>query len=404
MAANPVHNFCVIGDGQISLSVSDRNGQSTNALIDVSVTNVAPSVNAGEVLNGSEGQELALNNANFTDMGLPGSHRAYVNWGDGSGFIELDLPESGLPEQICGISQNLIASHVYTQQGEYTVTLRVEDDQGAHTDTKTTALITNTAPVITDATFTPEPGQFGSTFVEIYSGQEVTVDLRFEDEGLEDEHSLTVQWQAIEPTNVSLGKLANSNGEAQASANLFTPGSYNLNAIISDNGGGETRTTRSLNVQPLSVVHDFSPSDSNNSVPRANQTEYSLIIYGGNNQLGPYNVNDIVTGSLRLGKNRVAPIRRVFDLALFEVTANVIADYQDFNNDGLLDVRVAFPAAPLMFSEDSRRVIIEGEFDSGAVFRRSIIVNRDQLRAEFAPMIPIVMRLLDDSRAQEPQN
>lgn len=102
----------------ISIKVADDEGAFAKRDIKVNVNNVIPAVEIGSDAVAQKG--VAFTRAGqFSDPGLD-TWKAYVNYGDGRGEQELSLSE--------GKTFNL--RHVYPTKGSYTVTVRVEDNDG----------------------------------------------------------------------------------------------------------------------------------------------------------------------------------------------------------------------------------------------------------------------------------
>ncbi len=150
--------------GTVSVEVSD--GQLTDtASTTVTVSNVAPTVNAGSDQTVNEG-ELVTINPTFADVGSADTHTTLVNWGDGT------TPDSS-------------TTHIYADNGVYTVTVTVTDDDGGVGSDTLTATVNNVAPEITDFTVTPSLVAVDET---------VTSDVTFTDPGSADTHTTTVDW------------------------------------------------------------------------------------------------------------------------------------------------------------------------------------------------------------------
>ena len=101
-----------------TLEVCDDQAQCDTDTVNVTVTNVAPSVNAGSDQTADVG-ELVSMTVTFSDPGAPDTHTATVNWNDGSGLIELGAVPSGF-----GLS------HSFAVGGTYFVSICVTDDDG----------------------------------------------------------------------------------------------------------------------------------------------------------------------------------------------------------------------------------------------------------------------------------
>ena len=112
----------------VTLRIVDSAGAFGEDTALIHVANVAPvieslALSATMEQRAVEGQAVELV-ALFTDVGLPDTHTAVVDWGEDGA-----LPEPALVNQSAGGGQ-VTASHAYTHGGIYTVTLTVLDDDG----------------------------------------------------------------------------------------------------------------------------------------------------------------------------------------------------------------------------------------------------------------------------------
>jgi len=118
------------------MAVSDEDGGTTSAEQTVTVANLAPAVEAGGDATIDEGGTFAATGS-FADPGTD-IWAATVDYGDGSGLQPLTLN----PDKTFALS------HVYADNGIYTVTVNVsDDDSGAGNDTLT-VLVNNVAPTV----------------------------------------------------------------------------------------------------------------------------------------------------------------------------------------------------------------------------------------------------------------
>jgi PKD repeat protein len=119
VGTNVTHTYTDNGNYTVTLTVSDDDGDSTTSTIDVTVNNVAPTItniNYGEINEGVSTQF----SADATD---PGDDTLTYTWdfGDGS-------------EPVTGRD----VSHLFTDNGDYTITLTVSDEDGGSTTSQTT--------------------------------------------------------------------------------------------------------------------------------------------------------------------------------------------------------------------------------------------------------------------------
>jgi PKD repeat protein len=113
----------------VGLEVTDPSGATGTDTAQVTLENVAPTVNAGPdaVLKMACGGMVFSQAGSFTDPGAD-SWTATVNYGDCSGVRPLTLNQD----------KTFTLAHTYTKAGTYTVTVTVtDDDQGVGTDTVT---------------------------------------------------------------------------------------------------------------------------------------------------------------------------------------------------------------------------------------------------------------------------
>lgn len=115
----PSHTYTDNGTYTVQLTVTDDSGDTGSDSIVITVDNVAPVVEAGPDTDIDEGGTVELDQATYSDAGSSDTHTVYIDWGDG------DTSEYA-------VSNGIIAgSHRFIDYGSYTVTLTVEDDDGA---------------------------------------------------------------------------------------------------------------------------------------------------------------------------------------------------------------------------------------------------------------------------------
>ena len=153
----------------------------------VTVENAVPTVAAGEDVTAEEGALVSLASSSFNDLGTSDTHIASIDWGDGTppevGVI-VEAP-FGPPGAVGGANGAVSASHVYGDNGVYTVILAVEDDEEASGADICVVTVSNVAPNITNISAPTDP---------IPAETLITASATFEDLGILDTHLVTWDW------------------------------------------------------------------------------------------------------------------------------------------------------------------------------------------------------------------
>lgn len=128
------HNYADDGVYDVTVTLTDSAGGLVSDSSLVTISNVAPSVDAGPSGAISEGSSFS-GAGSFTDPGAD-SWTATVDYGDGSGVQPLAL--SGT---------SFALNHTYADSGSYTITVNVTDDEGDSGSDTTTVIVSDaTAP------------------------------------------------------------------------------------------------------------------------------------------------------------------------------------------------------------------------------------------------------------------
>jgi hypothetical protein len=120
----------------VFLSADDQHGGVTGTWFALTVNNVAPTVDAGADATIDEGSTFS-SPGSFTDPGAD-TWSATVDYGDGSGVQPLTLKPD----------KSFDLSHPYADNGEYTVTVTVTDDDGSAGSATPQVTVSNVAPSV----------------------------------------------------------------------------------------------------------------------------------------------------------------------------------------------------------------------------------------------------------------
>ncbi|TPW19260.1 MAG: FG-GAP repeat-containing protein, partial [Elusimicrobia bacterium] len=184
--------------------ISDDDGARSCRPFRVEAGNAAPVVTAGP--DREAGPSLVLDAVWFSDPGSQGPHTAAVDWGDG-GPPE---PAAVVQDATGGLVH---ASHQYTSNGTYTVTVCVTDEDGAQGCGALEAhvVVTNGAPEVQVS----DPGSVAE------GGPPATLLFAFNDPNPTDEHAVTIDWGDGTPPDTPPFQDAGAAGLGRA-AHAFT--------------------------------------------------------------------------------------------------------------------------------------------------------------------------------------
>jgi parallel beta-helix repeat protein len=254
----------------VTVTVTDNESAFSSDSLAVTINNVAPVVDAGFDQTVDEGDIVGLDPASFNDLGTLDTHTATIDWGDG--IVESGtVTESpfGPPGSTSGANGTVYGSHVYADDGTYTVTVTVTDDEGAVSADILTITVNNVYP-----TLAPLADQ-----LLIVEGQFITVGpANFNDPGFdnplntggqtEESFTATINWGdgTIEPAgDITIIETDGSpgtptTGTIDAVHAYADNGAYNVTLTVFDDDGGSDSETFQVtvnNVAPtLTTVGD----------------------------------------------------------------------------------------------------------------------------------------------------
>lgn len=195
----PAHVYTENGAYTVTLTISDDDGLVGSDMLRVSVSNIAPTVHAGPNQTAIEGSPVQFSGA-FTDPGVLDTHAIWWNFGDG--VLSVDA---------------LTPTHIYADNGTYTVTLIVIDDDGGIGADSLLVTVNNANPVV-DAG--PDRSSTEGATVHFHGA--------FTDPGTLDTH--TIAW--------TFGDGATSSGTLTPDHVYADNGVYTATLTVTDKDGG----------------------------------------------------------------------------------------------------------------------------------------------------------------------
>ncbi len=202
------HTYADNGVYTVTVKLSDDDGPVDSRTLTITVNNVAPTVQVAADQTIHEGSQLVvLNISQFTDPGFDNPLNAgnvtnggqtqetftyTINWGDQPRFQPGDDPveQNGVPTTDVFGSPGVLtagsfdAQHTYVDNGVYTVTITIRDDDGGVTVKTLSVDVKNVSPTLSDATF------FAT---DVNTKGQTTITGTFTDPG-RDTYKLFVDW------------------------------------------------------------------------------------------------------------------------------------------------------------------------------------------------------------------
>ncbi len=221
------------------IKVTEEGGATTWHFTKVEVKNVPPKVTVGADIFVNEGQEFEII-GHFTDPEWLEKHTARIDFGDNTKPVQATVTESNNPPEAKG---EVRAKHAYCDNGVYTVTLTVEDqDGGIGTDTLTVR-VNNVDPQVS----LPEK-------LCVLKGQAVRLEAAFSDDGWCDKH--TAQWDFGDghQKNATIKEVnapPQAKGTAEASHVYQCAGKFLSSIKVYDDDGGLGQASMMVHVNEL---------------------------------------------------------------------------------------------------------------------------------------------------------
>jgi PKD repeat protein len=243
----PTHVYCDNGVYTVTLTVTDDDFATDSDEMTVTVKNVAPIVDAGPDQTINEGSTASFS-GNYTDPGFCDTHTYYWEFGEGT-----------------TISDTLIPSHTYGDNGIFTVTLYVaDDDEGLASDSL----------IVTVENLPPEV-EAGLDQV-VTAGDNVSFEGFAIDKG-SDDLNFTWNWSDGTPVAVSTyyndgvgpdpypspGPIYPFNATDTQTHVYYSKGSYTVTLTVNDDDTGISIDTLLVTVNPIPATIDCDPETIN---------------------------------------------------------------------------------------------------------------------------------------------
>ena len=200
--ASITHTYLDNGSYPLSLVVSDGDGGTDSSSASIVIANVAPTITSASMPGGNEGDTL-LFDVVATD---PGADTLTYSWDFGDGTTD----------------QGSSVSHVFADNGDFTVEVTVTDDDGGSTSTSSVVSIANVAPTI-DSMVGPSTAD---------EGQAVAFSAGVSDPASADMASMSYTWSWGDGTPDSTG----------SSPDHAFPDDGNYTVLLTVTDGTETAT------------------------------------------------------------------------------------------------------------------------------------------------------------------
>jgi PKD repeat protein len=259
---SPTHRYALRGTYMVSLTVTNSIGNHT-ASTTATIANVPPTVSASSDAPQNEGSDVHFTGS-ATDPGVGGGDVLSYSWnfGDGSATSAQQNPTHKYVDNASG-------------SNPYTVTLTVNDGNGASGSKQISVMINNVAP-------TPEAGPNQT----VNEGQTVTFNGNATDPGTNDLSTLTYSWNFGDGSPAATG--------ASKTHVFVTNGPHTVTLTVTDKDGGALSDNLSVTVNNL-------PPTANAGGPYFGVVNYSAQLHGTGSD--PGGANDALTYTWDLDNN-----------------------------------------------------------------------------------------------------
>jgi VCBS repeat-containing protein len=235
------------GTDTFTYQVSDGQLESNVATVTITVNEINDAPVAGDFADVSEneGQSVALS-VTFSDVDASDTHAATIDWGDGT------VTTGSVNQE----TDTVTGSHVYADNGSYTITVTVSDrpgQSGSLSDSETgLATIANVAPTVTPASDrTAEVNQALDFVVATFTDP----GFSYAPAGTAETFTATINWG--DGTGTTTGQVTVTQGQAGTPTSgsvkgqhTYTyDGTFTVTVTVTDDDGGSRSATFTIEVE-----------------------------------------------------------------------------------------------------------------------------------------------------------
>jgi len=268
------HIYADDSNYSIVATVTDDDGGQSTATASVIINNVAPAVEAGSDISTWEGSFVTISSINFDDPGFDfppagtlEDFTATVDWGDG---IVKPVSVNEVPGSPGVHTHGTVSgSHAYADNGIYTVTVIICDDDGGCGADSFVVTVANVRPTVN-----------GGSDLDIDEGGIASLEANFSDPGFDwplrgtvEDFNATIDWGDGTFSNGNIVEYLGAEGvpttgKATSSHIYGDNGFFTVTVTVCDDDGGcssDTITVTSINVPP--AIQPFCPYTVDETTP-----------------------------------------------------------------------------------------------------------------------------------------
>ena len=218
-AIAPTHTYAATGTYDVTVSVTDKDGDTGTGTLHVTIVNRVPIADAGGPYTGIEGSSVAFDGSQSSD---PDGDALSYAWEFGDGAT----------------ATGATASHTYKDNGSYTAKLTVTDSYGAQTSANVQVDVANVDPSVGPINIVPGG--------PLSAGTPVTVSASFTDPGADANWQYRVNWGDGSP--ISSGFISSTGVPISSSHSYSVTGTFVVTVSVADKDGARGMSTVQITI------------------------------------------------------------------------------------------------------------------------------------------------------------